>query len=238
MGTNIDQLSQLLLEADGLLLLLQRHRDETPIDAIKLLRKKLELILALTDGLDDEVDSVSQQPESTGNYIEQTIEDAPKENPIEDSGAIAIATTIEATETTLEEEAEAIDATAEEEAEANIDEPIDISTEKEAEEEEENEEEDKGEEDIDKTTEISAKETSESGPLRRPLSTVLNLNDKFRFRRELFGNSDAQYVECMDMLSAMSGLDEAQEYLFDDLGWDASNEDVQDFLHLLTKYYS
>lgn len=53
MSHNPDQLSQLLLETDGLLLLLHSHRDETPVDAIKLLRHKLQLILTLTEGLDE-----------------------------------------------------------------------------------------------------------------------------------------------------------------------------------------
>ena len=77
----------------------------------------------------------------------------------------------------------------------------------------------------------------ESYTPRRPISSVFNLNDKFRFRRELFGNSDAQYVECLDMLSAMKSLDEAKEYLFEDLNWDPDNDDAKAFIELLTNYY-
>ncbi|MDE6402523.1 MAG: hypothetical protein K2K86_01800, partial [Muribaculaceae bacterium] len=77
----------------------------------------------------------------------------------------------------------------------------------------------------------------EPAPARRPVSSVFNLNDKFRFRRELFGNSDAQYVECLDLLSAMSSIDEAKDYLYEDLNWDPDNEDVKAFVELLTNYY-
>ncbi|MDE6086310.1 MAG: hypothetical protein K2G40_07935 [Muribaculaceae bacterium] len=79
--------------------------------------------------------------------------------------------------------------------------------------------------------------TSDITASRRPVSSVFNLNDKFRFRRELFGNSDAQYVECLDLLSAMTSIDEAQEYLYDDLQWDPDNEDVKAFIELLSNYY-
>ena len=80
-------------------------------------------------------------------------------------------------------------------------------------------------------------EPAEQHAPRRPVSSVFNLNDKFRFRRELFGNSDAQYVECLDILSAMKSLDEAKEYLYEDLKWDAENEDVKAFVELLSNYY-
>ncbi|MBD5180066.1 MAG: hypothetical protein HDT01_02065, partial [Bacteroidales bacterium] len=79
--------------------------------------------------------------------------------------------------------------------------------------------------------------TSDITASRRPVSSVFNLNDKFRFRRELFGNSDAQYVECLDLLSAMTSIEEAKEYLYDDLQWDSENEDVKAFVELLSNYY-
>lgn len=239
MSQNVDQLSQLLLEADGLLLLLQRHRDETPIDAIKLLRKKLELILALTDGLDEESLDDTQEPADTSEYIEETIEQAHQaptddtttddtqiidsiptyttaDSPIVDAVTVYDDTETE-TEATLKPTAE--DPT----AEPDYDSPADPAYESPAE----------------PAYESPAESNHEAAPApRRHISNFFNLNDKFRFRRELFGNSDAQYVECLDMLSAMNSISEATEYLYDDLGWDPNNEDVRDFVAILSNFYN
>jgi len=278
MNRQPDQLSKLLLEADGLLLLLHRHRDETPIDAIKLLRKKLELILALTEGLDEETEASHSQidednlpeplpetkeslfdqsvesnvyesvclpeplsesiPETSyesessnqpnpANESEQNLESEPVvisdhiENTIEYSESTDVVpeffkepehpifTDCESTESTvfINDDTRSID--------PPVEQPVYHRTYV-----------------INETT-----KTNEPHTPRRPVSSVFNLNDKFRFRRELFGNSDAQYVECLDMLSAMKSLDEAKEYLFEDLNWNPENEDAKAFIELLSNYY-
>ncbi|MCM1450012.1 MAG: hypothetical protein NC082_06690 [Clostridiales bacterium] len=294
MNQQPDQLSKLLLEADGLLLLLHRHRDETPIDAIKLLRRKLELILALTEGLDDDNDDDEPQHavESVGEYIEDTIE-----NPSfgeDDTKAVVSndsTTPDDVTEDVCEEtpsDDTKQDSTTEEQIEDNVqtsveilenekvelhdstdtgqiafveecEEPMfyeqsivempedsdtDMHTKTEPKPEQENEPQQEHESvpemAVSRHTYI-IKEPDDLSQLhhapRRSISTVFNLNDKFRFRRELFANSDAQYVECLDILSAMASLDEAREYLVDDLKWNPENEDVKAFLELLTNYY-
>ncbi len=318
MNPQPDQLSKLLLEADGLLLLLHRHREETPLDAIKLLRKKLQLILALTEGLDElteDTENNTEQsipdnqdiivtdtnPVSTHATTEYTTEynvtdidnprpsenadhnDALTDKDTEDAGEY-IEDTIEASESKITRPTDPEQTEYQEPALAN---DLDIPTPQDS----SNDMDEIGEEPLpDNNTPQFIDESStpyfidekdhtqvlfmddvpvdafvdetplpepeqevpsyhrtyiinestpdkESYTPRRPISSVFNLNDKFRFRRELFGNSDAQYVECLDMLSAMKSLDEAKEYLLDDLNWDPDNDDAKAFIELLSNYY-
>ncbi len=70
----------------------------------------------------------------------------------------------------------------------------------------------------------------------RDLTKVFTLNDKFRFRRELFGNSNAEFTRALDLISVMRQPEEADDYFFTDLGWDAENEDVKDFMRIIRSY--
>lgn len=205
MGTNTDQLSQLLIEADALILMLHHHREDTPVDAIKMLRSKLQLILSLTEGLDDDdfKDEMYDDSVQIANSAEIEQNDAveavmPHESdskPASDSTHVIYVSDTDDPDTSQEKVSEYIEEMVE-------DEPA--------------------------TTTCNH---------RRPVSAIFNLNDKFRFRRELFGNSEIAYTEALNMLSAMNSLDEAKEYLFDDLNWDSNNEDVQAFVELLENYY-
>ena len=375
-----DQLSQLLLEADGLLLLLHHHRDETPVDAIKLLRRKLELILALTDGLDeiedseedpDEIyepesdnqvtetedelmedketiqytpptvavethnaeltpvhteytslsveshnthtenpnradghasESLSQtrynnhtkpeEREDIGDYMEETIEHAatPAQTSVNSSPAqksepetrqiektpvqqveevkhaieefksnilLEESSTVEpsfytpvskpgvVTDEVVFMNETTVDTIAQDKAPTIAQEYPQEAPQRETSAPTAREVERRFIDDApiykprlqndDDSSWIST--TSDITASRRPVSSVFNLNDKFRFRRELFGNSDAQYVECLDLLSAMTSIEEAKEYLYDDLQWDSENEDVKAFVELLSNYY-
>lgn len=66
---------------------------------------------------------------------------------------------------------------------------------------------------------------------------TFTLNDKFRFRRELFANNEADFNETLNVLSAMSSLSEAEDYLYNDLCWEPSDENVADFMAVLTEYF-
>lgn len=71
----------------------------------------------------------------------------------------------------------------------------------------------------------------------RDLRKAFTLNDKFLFRRELFGGSDQELSDTIDLLTAMHTLDEAREYLLDDLQWDPDNDVVKDFLDIVTNHF-
>ncbi len=70
------------------------------------------------------------------------------------------------------------------------------------------------------------------------LRRAFTLNDRFRFRRELFGNNDNELADALNLVSAMNSLSEAEEYFYDDLGWDASNEEVKEFLSIISRHFN
>lgn len=63
------------------------------------------------------------------------------------------------------------------------------------------------------------------------------LNDRFRFRRELFSNSDAEFSSAMNMIAAMESYEEAEEYFIGQLGWDMENQEVADFMEIIRGYF-
>ncbi len=71
----------------------------------------------------------------------------------------------------------------------------------------------------------------------KELRRAISLNDRFRFRRELFGNSDVQMTELLTLLDAMKSYNEAYEYLVKDLGWNTDELVVQEFLLLVERHF-
>lgn len=71
----------------------------------------------------------------------------------------------------------------------------------------------------------------------KELRKALSLNDRFRFRRELFGNSDINMNDTLNLLDTMSDLAEAREYLLQDLGWSTDDPVVQEFLTLVERHF-
>lgn len=73
---------------------------------------------------------------------------------------------------------------------------------------------------------------------RKPIASFFSINDKFRFRRELFSNSNPEWLNALALLETMADLSEAEDYLFDDLQWDRESPDVEAFVQVLTRYYN
>lgn len=66
---------------------------------------------------------------------------------------------------------------------------------------------------------------------------AFTINDKFRFRRELFRNSQDEFDETLDVIAQMNTFDEAEDYFYNDLCWDADNEDVKEFMETVKKHF-
>lgn len=75
---------------------------------------------------------------------------------------------------------------------------------------------------------------SEAAPEPEPEKTsiALTLNDKFRFKRELFGNNAAELSDALDVVNAVSSKAELEDYFYNDLCWDPENPDVKDFMEI------
>ncbi len=70
------------------------------------------------------------------------------------------------------------------------------------------------------------------------LRKAFTLNDMFRFKRELFGNSESDFTDTLNVISAMNSLSEAIEYFYDDLGWNSENEEVKDFIFIISSHFN
>lgn len=63
------------------------------------------------------------------------------------------------------------------------------------------------------------------------------LNDRFRFRRAIFGGSDSEFDKAMDDVAAMGDYEEAEVYFFGYRGLDADDADVADFMQIIKAYF-
>ncbi len=69
------------------------------------------------------------------------------------------------------------------------------------------------------------------------LALIFTINDKYRFRRELFGNNSSDFADTLNLISAMNTYAEAKEYIIDDLNWDVSSDEVADFMAIIESYF-
>ena len=65
----------------------------------------------------------------------------------------------------------------------------------------------------------------------------LTVNDKFRFRRELFSNSDVDLADALQVASQMSTPEEIEDYFYNDLCFNPEDEVVKDFMRIVTKRF-
>lgn len=66
---------------------------------------------------------------------------------------------------------------------------------------------------------------------------AFSLNDRFRFRRDLFHGNEEQMNQVIADLNQIDSLDEALRFIDTNLSWDMNNETVADFIKLLEKRY-
>lgn len=105
-------------------------------------------------------------------------------------------------------------------------------------------------EDAEPTDEPSSKTTKtteESEPTRledklsreraKDIFKAFTLNDKFRFRRELFRDSQDDFDDTLEVISQMNDFAEAEEYFYNDLCWDPDNEVVKEFMDTVRKHF-
>lgn len=71
----------------------------------------------------------------------------------------------------------------------------------------------------------------------RDIFKAFTINDKFRFRRELFRNSQEEFDETLYVIAQMNNFDEAEEYFYNDLCWNPESEDVKEFMDVVKKHF-
>lgn len=72
----------------------------------------------------------------------------------------------------------------------------------------------------------------------RNLKKAFSLNDRFRFKRELFDNSDEKMNETLDLVESMRSIEEAHEYFYNTAGLDRTSPDVKDFMDIVEHHIS
>lgn len=238
MKTDIRKMIAEAYDLEGLLLLADNRGADTPEYVFTAIGEKLDRLQMLLG-------------EREGDDGEETQEDACMvENDVADAGS---------EEPEPEPEEDVAEVTAEQVADGEYDneqEPMvelvlddeptaepDVETPNVADETEDVEAEDN----IEEEPEANEKASDDSEPLRldeklqrsrsKDLKSAFSLNDTFRFRRELFGNSAAEMTDALHMVEAMHSFDEAEDYFYGDLGWDRESDDVKEFMAIIKNHF-
>ena len=231
----MDEIKSMLrevLELEGLLMVADSRGDETPDAVFTLIKEKIEQLREYTSCLPDvAVDEQEPvvEPEDEPEYV---LEAEPEEE-IEPEPEEELEPEIEA-EPEIEEEPEP-----EPEEELKAEPEPEIEPDVEAEPEIEVEPEPEIIKNVDETA-PDAIITLDEAFIRnkaKDLKSAFSLNDTFRFRRELFGNSAADMNDAIDLVNALNSYEEAEDYFINDLGWDAESDEVGEFMEIIRNHF-
>lgn len=78
---------------------------------------------------------------------------------------------------------------------------------------------------------LSSEEGSE------PSAPTFCLNDKFRFRRAIFGGNKEEFENVMNHIATLDDYDEAENFLLYDMDLDMEDPDVADFVEVIRNYF-
>lgn len=221
-----------VLELEGLLMVADSRGDETPDAVFTLIKEKIEQLREYTSCLPDV--AVDEQVDEEVNEQEPVVE--PEDEPEDELEAEP--------EEEIEPEIEAqpeieVEPEPEVEIEPELEEEIEAEPEPEIVPEIEAEPEPEIIKNVDETA-PEAIITLDEAFIRnkaKDLKSAFSLNDTFRFRRELFGNSAADMNDAIDLVNAMNSYEEAEDYFINDLGWDAESDEVGEFMEIIRNHF-
>lgn len=238
MKTDIRKMIAEAYELEGLLLLADNRGADTPEYVFTAIGEKLDrLQMLLGEREGDEGEETQEDACMVENDVADAVSEEPEPEPEED---VAEVTAEQVADGEYDNEQEPMvelvlddEPTAEPDAETpNVaDETEDVEA----------------EDNIEEETEANEKTSDDSEPLRldeklqrsrsKDLKSAFSLNDTFRFRRELFGNSAAEMTDALHMVEAMHSFDEAEDYFYGDLGWDRESDDVKEFMAIIKNHF-
>ena len=258
MKTDIRKMIAEAYELEGLLLLADNRGADTPEYVFTAIGEKLDRLQML---LGEREGDEGEETQKDACMVENDVADAGSEEPVVDApeSEEPVVDAPESEEPEPETEEDVAEVTAEQVADGEYDneqEPMvelvlddeptaepDAETPNVADETEDVEAEDN----IEEEPEANEKASGDSEPLRldeklqrsrsKDLKSAFSLNDTFRFRRELFGNSAAEMTDAIHMVEAMHSFDEAEDYFYGDLGWDRESDDVKDFMAIIKNHF-
>lgn len=249
MDTSLGKIMSHVYELEGLLLVIEKHAEDTPDFVLTMLRGKArELadevqLYKLPEKEEPAPAPVQAQPQATQPVAETAAapEEAPQEaSPIEED--------YDSDDTRQHDEGESLnevfssDYVEPEHRTATVAEAPETEEEAEA----DGDEDDKPNVVPPAMPKISLNDNGEElrvdEKLQRTLSKDLHkafsLNDRYRFRRELFSNSELDWNDALNMVASMSSYEEAEDYFYNDLGWGKDSEEVADFMNVIKNHFS
>lgn len=66
---------------------------------------------------------------------------------------------------------------------------------------------------------------------------IFSINEKFRFRKELFDNSDIDFNNTLALVASMETFEEAEDYFLNEEGFDMQNKVVKEFMEVIKRYF-
>lgn len=66
---------------------------------------------------------------------------------------------------------------------------------------------------------------------------VFSINERFRFKSELFENSDAHFNNTLALVASMENFEEAEDFFLNEEGFDPSNPIVKEFMDIIKRYF-
>lgn len=209
MNNTLNEVKDRVYEAEGLLELLQLRPDKMA-ELAPLVRARLDEAVRLFAGI------TSDGPGSCARREET--ESAPA--PTSVSETTVLAATVADDEPRQETEPEATES--EEDELYSIDETVEPEP---------------AEIKKESTDDSKAKTAGTKDTVAAKQSPAFCLNDRFRFRRTIFGGSDAEFNAAMNHIASLDNYEEAEEFFYGDMGLDSDDEDVADFMAVIKNYF-
>lgn len=236
MNPNLEKLLSQVYELEGLLLVLERRQGDAPEFIYEMVQKKAARISELAPSIAPQTPVFTPPSFDDTPSSEKTEED-------EDTEPTAIDTVADDEEYAVEDDAivEDDDITVEDSDTDEIKEPEDTAEDDMIEDEPEPIKETEPEDDIidddgDFLEPIKLDEALQRS-LSKDLSKAFSLNDRFRYRRELFSNSEMEMRNTLNMVEAMQSFTEAEDYFYGDLEWDKESPEVMDFMTIIRNHF-
>ena len=228
MEHSLNDILEKVYELEGLLLLV-RSREQDNIDASlrQLILAKGETIEALLgDTFAENEISVVEMPEPESDEasieINESLED---EVPAEPEGP-------ENSYSLIDDAADADEDSGNNSYEIPDDADADVNLIEDADEEVVDDEDEDDDDDVPLTLDEALQRN-----MSRDLRKAFSLNDRFRYRRELFANNDVEMNDTLNLVETMHSFSEAEDFFYGDLEWDKEAPEVIDFMNVIRNHF-
>ena len=228
MEHSLNDILEKVYELEGLLLL-ARSREQDNIDASlrQLILAKGETIEALLgDTFAENEISVVEMPEPESDEasieINESLEDEVPAEPEEPENSYSL----------IDDDADADEDSGNHSYEIPDDEDADVNLIEDADEEVVDDEDEDEDDDVPLTLDEALQRN-----MSRDLRKAFSLNDRFRYRRELFANNDVEMNDTLNLVETMHSFSEAEDFFYGDLEWDKEAPEVIDFMNVIRNHF-